>query len=611
MATVPQGMFMGQDGLDPRNDLSESLQEEQMTSHDVLGGNINSQPLEVYLYYAAIERAKEDADPRPIPDAPWIVLFKKLTGKSHTINYPDTPAPHYDQSQLPGAVGESGSEKASSNEKNARNGDMEVSVGAAPPAGGAVVEESEHARAYRALRVASWQAVFYLITTDILGFSSAPLAFAELGYGPGVLVYTFFYILAFGAGQIIWRMYMRMDSERFPVKCYADIGERTFGKVVRHIFNILQSLQILFNVGILLIGNGQTLASLINYQFCYIALIVFFTILGMVFGQVRSLRNFAWFANLNIWINILVMVMTMVGVAKYLPVPSQSGHTDLSDPIQVTGWVPGYTAGWYAQVTGVQLAVFSYGGAMIFTEFMAEMRRPRDFWKSAFVAQLFCYLMYMFFGLFCYSFQGQYSSIIPSLDFANQGLSLATNIISLFNTTVAAVLYANIGVKVFYQNVLREYFHAPDFTSSKGRWYWSASVIVYWAVAWILGSAIPNITSLVTLIGAACILQFTYTFPPILLCAYWMQIDAMKGDTQWQPGMAPGSGRVDTWRNASRWKRGFRPYWYLKTFLILLFLAAMCLAALGIYAGVEDAIAAFASSTATAFSCIAPGQPTS
>jgi hypothetical protein len=42
-----------------------------------------------------------------------------------------------------------------------------------------------------------------------------------------------------------------------------------------------------------------------------------------------------------------------------------------------------------------------------------------------------------------------------------------------------------------------------------------------------------------------------------------------------------------------------------------LFLAALCLAALGIYAGVEDAIAAFADSTATAFSCIAPGQPTS
>jgi L-asparagine transporter-like permease len=100
----------------------------------------------------------------------------------------------------------------------------------------------------------------------------------------------------------------------------------------------------------------------------------------MVFGQVRSLRNFAWFANLNIWINILVMVMTMVGVAKYLPVPSQSGHTDLSDPIQVTGWVPGYTAGWYAQVTGVQLAVFSYGGAMIFTgEPTPLSRRPLYF----------------------------------------------------------------------------------------------------------------------------------------------------------------------------------------------------------------------------------------
>ena len=26
--------------------------------------------------------------------------------------------------------------------------------------------------------------------------------------------------------------------------------------------------------------------------------------------------------------------------------------------------------------------VFAYGGAMIFPEFMAEMRRPMDFWKG-------------------------------------------------------------------------------------------------------------------------------------------------------------------------------------------------------------------------------------
>lgn len=201
---------------------------------------------------------------------------------------------------------------------------------------------------------------------------------------------------------------------------------------------------------------------------------------------------------------------------------------------------------------------------------MAEMRRPRDFWKSALCAQFFCFLMYMLFGLVCYMHQGQYSSILPNIDFQNQTLILVTNVIGLVTTMVAAVLYGNIGVKVFYENVLREYFKAPLMLSIRGRWIWTATVCAYWAVAFIIGSAIPNITALVTLVGAACILQFTYTFPPALLLGYWMQRDAMKADNPWAPGMQPGSNRIDTWRDRSRWVRGFKNYWYLKSILVRL-----------------------------------------
>ncbi|KZP18705.1 hypothetical protein FIBSPDRAFT_893296 [Athelia psychrophila] len=596
--SVPQGVLMGNEGLDPRNSLSDQQGEMQMTDASLYQSDVNSQPLDVYMYYAAIEREREDNDPRPVPDAPWTVLYKTLLGKGHTVVTGDENDP---------IAGSPAPNKSLEHEKD---GDQFTNE-----KGGNVVRhqdlistKNEHALAYRLLRNASWQAVFYLITTDILGFSSAPESFQQLGYGPGVLVYTFFFILAVGAGQVIYRLYLALDSEKYPVKCYADLGERTFGRVVRHIFNIVQSFQLVFNVALLIIGNGQTLASLIEFKFCYIALNVFFAILGGLGGQIRSLRNFAWFANINIWLNIIVMLMTMIGIAKYAPVPGESNHTSLADPIIVAGWVPSYTKGWYQQVSGVQLAVFAYGGAMIFTEFMAEMRRPKDFWKAAFVAQLFCYLMYMFFGLFCYSFQGQYSSILPALDFANRGLSLGANIIGLVSTAIASVLYANIGVKVLYENVLRAYFHAPELVTPKGRIVWTSSVIVYWALAWVIGSAIPNITALVTLVGAACILQFTYTFPPILLCGHWMQRDALLGDQPWEPGMAPGSNRIDTWRDLSRWKRGFLPYWYYKVFLILLFLGALSLAGLGIYSGIETAIVAYAESATTAFSCIAPGQ---
>jgi len=109
--------------------------------------------------------------------------------------------------------------------------------------------------------------------------------------------------LAVIAGQALWRLYCRLDSSLFPVKNYSDIGERLIGRWFRHVCNIVQSLQLFLNVGILILGNGQTLATIIDYKFCFVALNVFFTIFGAGMGQIKSLRNFSWIANLNIWLS--------------------------------------------------------------------------------------------------------------------------------------------------------------------------------------------------------------------------------------------------------------------------------------------------------------------
>lgn len=133
----------------------------------------------------------------------------------------------------------------------------------------------------------------------------------------------------------------------------------------------------------------------------------------------------------------------------------------------------------------------------------------------------------MVFGLVCYAKQGQYGFMLPNIDFANETLILVTNVIGLVTIMIAAVLYNNIGVKVFYENVLRGYLKAPPLMSLKVRCMWTIAVCGYWIVAWLIGSAIPNLTTMVTLVGAACILQLTYTLPPVLLLGYWMQVDAL------------------------------------------------------------------------------------
>lgn len=63
------------------------------------------------------------------------------------------------------------------------NIDVLNAVSPAPP----TAEELERETASRALRLASWTTVFYLITTDIFGPFVAPYALSQVGWVPGTL----------------------------------------------------------------------------------------------------------------------------------------------------------------------------------------------------------------------------------------------------------------------------------------------------------------------------------------------------------------------------------------------------------------------------------------
>jgi len=134
-------------------------------------------------------------------------------------------------------------------------------------------DQEERATASRALRQAGWASIFYLITTDILGPFNAPYAISQVGWVPGtsypclkrgwslkissmsgIILYFFMGIIALYTGLILWRLFVRMDSIRYPVQTYADIAERIFGKWARYLVNVLQSLQLLVNVRFLSIS---------------------------------------------------------------------------------------------------------------------------------------------------------------------------------------------------------------------------------------------------------------------------------------------------------------------------------------------------------------------
>jgi len=252
--------------------------------------------------------------------------------------------------------------------------------------------------------------------------------------------------------------------------------------------------------------------------------------------------------------------------------------------------------------------VFAYGGAMIFPEMLAEMKRPMDFWKGMCMAQGLIYVAYLAFGCFLYGEQGQF--VLP---LAYQGVSkyawqTVGNVLALITGIIAAGLYGNIGLKVLYINIVEGWFKGPAIMSAKGRMLWTPLVLVYWSLAFIIGSAIPQVQNISGLIAAICIMQFTYTFPPIMRCAYDIITDAMVADGEYVPGSMSTSHRVDSWRQWSRWKRGILTgRWYYKIFNFTLFLACLSMACLGMYGSGKSIQQTFQLAGApTSFSCSSP-----
>lgn len=273
---------------------------------------------EEYHHYANLARAEEDSlSKKDLGDTTFFSLILPSKNLKGDVVHSTPP-------EANGEKAENGEEKIPANhDNNAHN--LEYSERFH-------VTDDEWTNASRALRTATWAAIFYLITTDILGPFSVPWAIGTLGYGPGFALFTVFGALAVYGGFLLYYMFLGLDSHQYPMRTYGDIAFRLYGTPMRHLVNILQSIQLLFNVGIIVIGNGQGLSQVAKFKLCYAVCCLVFALVGFVIGQVRTLQKFGWLANAAIWMNVFIIVTSM-GVAahsgvNYLAAPQASAGAD-------------------------------------------------------------------------------------------------------------------------------------------------------------------------------------------------------------------------------------------------------------------------------------------
>lgn len=252
-----------------------------------------------------------------------------------------------------------------------------------------------------------------------------------------------------------------LDSYQYPVKGIGDLAFRLYGQWARYLFNILQAIQLICSVAVIIISNGEALSEASKFKLCYAVCCLVWALAGFFLGQIRTLQKFGWLANLAVWINLMIMFITM-GVAAHSPplysaAGASAGYSVNPDLVtaNAAGVYPAVThsaglpntSNFGASINGLMQAVYAYGGAMLFTEFMSEMKRPYDFLKGMWGAQFFIYICYMLYGLFMYGYQGQYLQNPSYLGISPYNWQTAGNVLAMASALIAAALYGNIGVK--------------------------------------------------------------------------------------------------------------------------------------------------------------------
>ena len=219
-----------------------------------------------------------------------------------------------------------------------------------------------------------------------------------------------------------------------------------------------------------------------KFRLCYAVCCLIWANCGFFIGQVRTLQKYGWLANAAIYINLLIIFITMGVIAHSPPdyailvLGSAGGVADPASitpdaqgnhpPVRHYGGLPNPKS-LIGSINGLSQGVYAYGDAQLFVEFMAEMKRPRAFIKAMWSAQFFIYSVYMNYGLYVYPFQGQYSYNLSYQGVSPYGWQVAGNMLAVTSGLIAAGLYGNIGIKDFYANILMDLCRAPPLTNQK------------------------------------------------------------------------------------------------------------------------------------------------
>ncbi|CAG7915875.1 unnamed protein product [Penicillium olsonii] len=334
-------------------------------------------------------------------------------------------------------------------------------------------------------------AVLMMKTQIGLGVLSIPVAFNHLGIVPGVIV------LIVIAGITTWSDYIIGIFKLRHREVYGidDVGELLLGRTGRILLGGAFVLWWVFVAGSGMLGLSIGLNAVSDHAVCTAVYVAVAAILACILGSIQTLGRLSWLA----WIGLFSILTSILIVTIAVGIQDRPS-TAPKDAV----WVPDYkivgSPNFVDAITSVCTIVFAYAGTPAFFSIAAEMREPRHFNRSLYLCQSVVTIFYLVIGIVMYYYCGSYVSS-PALGSAGPVVKKVSYGFALPGLLVSTLLFIHITGKYVFVRILQGSRHLAANTFT--HWaVWLGCTVTTAIVAYVIASAIPVFSDLVSLVGA-------------------------------------------------------------------------------------------------------------
>ncbi|EKV17426.1 hypothetical protein PDIG_15500 [Penicillium digitatum PHI26] len=355
--------------------------------------------------------------------------------------------------------------------------------------------ESENTIKYR---TCSWQKTAALLFSEYicLAIMSFPWSYSILGLVPGLILTVVIAGIVLYTSLITWRFCLRHPE----VRDVCDIGQYLFwdSKIAWWATAVMFLLNNTFIQSLHCVVGSEYLNTMSNGAVCTVVFSMIVAIISWVFSLPRTFSTLSKVATLSAFFTFISVILAATFAAVEDHPTKYSAAT--GDPIVLV--IPAKGTTFVKGMNAFLNISYTFIGQITLPSFIAEMKEPRDFWKSVTVVTIAEIIVFSVVGAVTYNYVGSQYMVAPAFGSIGDDLFKKVSFSFMIPTIIfLGVLYASVSARFIFFRLFEGTRHKGNNTVV-GWAAWGGILAALWVAAFFIAEVIPFFSDLLSIMSA-------------------------------------------------------------------------------------------------------------